>query len=252
MIVDAERIGAERAVAAMRALEVELFGRHAWSEAAIRQELTGPGRAYLFDIAATDHADGASTQLDGALFGPDGALTQLAAVAVGPDGVPVAADSESETVAGGVGDGADRAAAGAGGDGAMTVRGFAGYWYDGEDAQIMDIGVAKAFQRRGVACGLLRAIIDRARAQGAGRVLLEVSVENAPAISLYERFGFTRIGLRKRYYQPEGIDAHVMALDLAARVVGFQRATDADGRNQTRAGADTTAAQAAEHGERAS
>ena len=29
------------------------------------------------------------------------------------------------------------------------------------------------------------------------------------------------MGLRKRYYQPEGIDAYTMSLDLEPRVVGF-------------------------------
>ncbi len=27
---------------------------------------------------------------------------------------------------------------------------------------------------------------------------------------LYERFGFTAVGVRKRYYQPSGVDAIVM------------------------------------------
>jgi len=52
-------------------------------------------------------------------------------------------------------------------------------------------------------------------------MLLEVRVDNVPALALYERFGFTRMGLRKRYYQPEGIDAYTMSLDLEPRVVGF-------------------------------
>ena len=61
----------------------------------------------------------------------------------------------------------------------------------------------------------------RAREQGAKRMLLEVRVDNTPALALYERFGFAKMGLRKRYYQPEGIDAYTMSLDLKPRVVGF-------------------------------
>ena len=33
---------------------------------------------------------------------------------------------------------------------------------------------------------------------------------NGVAIALYERHGFTRIGLRRHYYQPSGVDAVVM------------------------------------------
>ena len=53
-------------------------------------------------------------------------------------------------------------------------------------------------------------------------MLLEVRVDNVPALGLYERFGFIRMGLRKRYYQPEGIDAYTMSLDLEPRTIGFQ------------------------------
>ena len=52
-------------------------------------------------------------------------------------------------------------------------------------------------------------------------MLLEVRVDNEPALALYQRFGFERMGLRKRYYQPEGIDAYTMSLDLKPRIVGF-------------------------------
>ncbi|NMM99829.1 ribosomal- protein-alanine acetyl transferase [Bifidobacterium sp. DSM 109958] len=174
MLLALDDLDRETAVAAVRALETELFGCHAWSERAIRDELAAPARTYLFDV-------------------PD---------AVGGQGRAIAASD---------------------------VRGFAGYWYDGDDAEIMDVGVGKAHQRQGIALGLMRAMIDRARLEGARRMLLEVAVDNEPAIALYERLGFERIGLRRRYYQPEGIDAHVMALELAPHPVGFavpQRAND--------------------------
>ena len=105
-----------------------------------------------------------------------------------------------------------------------VVRGYAGFWYDGDDAEIMTIGVGRQFQRRGIAASLMEALIARAREQGAQRMLLEVRVDNSPALALYERFGFARMGLRKRYYQPEGIDAYTMSLDLEPRIVGFAAA----------------------------
>ena len=102
-----------------------------------------------------------------------------------------------------------------------VVRCYAGFWYDGEDAELMTIGVGKAYQRQGIAAALLQVLVDEAKRQGASRMLLEVRVDNDPALALYQRFGFERMGLRKRYYQPEGIDAYTMSLDLKPRVVGF-------------------------------
>ena len=113
-----------------------------------------------------------------------------------------------------------------------VIHGYAGFWYDGDDAELMTIGVERDCQRQGVATRLLAALIDQARAQGARRMLLEVRVDNAPALRLYERYGFRRMGLRKRYYQPEGVNAYTMALDLAPRTVGFQSAAAAPQRNQ--------------------
>ncbi|MGO1345916.1 MAG: ribosomal protein S18-alanine N-acetyltransferase [Bifidobacterium psychraerophilum] len=95
------------------------------------------------------------------------------------------------------------------------IRGYAGYWYDGDDAELMTIGVAKRWQRRGIAIHLLEYLLSQAHQQGARRMLLEVRVDNEAAISMYARLGFLRIGLRKRYYQPEGVDAYTMSLDIA-------------------------------------
>lgn len=102
-----------------------------------------------------------------------------------------------------------------------VIRGYAGFWYDGDDAELMTIGVARAYQRQGIAAGLLGRLIEGARDQGARRMLLEVRVDNEPAKELYAAFGFERIGIRKRYYQPGNLDAYTMSLDLAPRMAGF-------------------------------
>lgn len=94
---------------------------------------------------------------------------------------------------------------------------YAGLWFDGQDAQVMTIGVAPTHQRRGLGAVLLGSLVDRARTAGAASVLLEVRVDNDPAIALYQRAGFAVLGRRRRYYQPEDVDAWTMRLALEGR-----------------------------------
>lgn len=94
------------------------------------------------------------------------------------------------------------------------VLGYAGLWFDGDVTQVMTIGVAAAVQRQGVGTALLDALVERSRELGAAAVLLEVRVDNAAALAMYERFGFTVLSRRRRYYQPEDVDAWTMRLDL--------------------------------------
>lgn len=88
--------------------------------------------------------------------------------------------------------------------------GYAGLWFDGYDGQVMTVGTRPDAQGRGIGRMLLDALLDRARELGAGDVLLEVRVDNEPALRLYERAGFERFGRRKGYYQPENVDAWTM------------------------------------------
>ncbi len=47
-------------------------------------------------------------------------------------------------------------------------------------------------------------------------VFLEVRADNPVAQALYASEGFAELGRRPRYYQPDGVDALVMRLDVAA------------------------------------
>ncbi len=99
--------------------------------------------------------------------------------------------------------------------GDQPVVGYGGLWFDGDVTQIMTIGVDPAAQRHGVGRQILTALIERSRKLKAEAVLLEVRVDNTPAIEMYRDFGFQVLGVRKRYYQPEDKDAYTMRLELA-------------------------------------
>jgi ribosomal-protein-alanine N-acetyltransferase len=97
--------------------------------------------------------------------------------------------------------------------GVLICRAIAG------EAEILTVGVAPWARRQGVARALMTAAIGAARAAGAADMFLEVDVDNAAAVALYERLGFVRTGLRKDYYDRGAAgraDALVMRLDLTS------------------------------------
>ncbi|MFD0918606.1 ribosomal protein S18-alanine N-acetyltransferase [Saccharopolyspora rosea] len=77
------------------------------------------------------------------------------------------------------------------------------------EAEVHTIGVDPEHQRRGAGTALLRALLARADEHRA-TTFLEVRTDNDTAIGLYRAHGFEIVGLRKRYYQPSGADAHTM------------------------------------------
>ena len=152
-------------------------------------------------------------EIERVLFGPSAWTEAMLAGELHAPGRWYLAAVEKGTVNGPGGEGDDG-----------TVVGYAGLWFDGDVTQVMTIGVAPVAQRAGVGTALLTALIERSRELGASAVLLEVRVDNAPAIALYERFGFEVLARRRRYYQPEDVDAWTMRRELAAPTVDDERA----------------------------
>lgn len=91
------------------------------------------------------------------------------------------------------------------------IVGFAGILKICDEANIMNI-VTKVNKRHlGVGEKLLEALIAVAKEQGLKIITLEVNCNNYPAINLYKKFNFKRIGLRKKYYNNTD-DAIIMTL----------------------------------------
>lgn len=80
---------------------------------------------------------------------------------------------------------------------------------DSPEFEIHTIGVDPNFQRRGLA-GMLMDNLMFVADSYCGPVFLEVRTDNDPAIAMYQAYGFQRMGVRKRYYQPSGADAYTM------------------------------------------
>ncbi|ALA66750.1 ribosomal protein S18-alanine N-acetyltransferase [Corynebacterium lactis] len=97
------------------------------------------------------------------------------------------------------------------GYGGITKLGSAG----AAEYEIHTIGVASKWQGRGLGAQLMDALMAAA-GEDPGPVFLEVRTDNAPAIALYEKYGFERMGLRKNYYPASGADAYTMCRPASA------------------------------------
>lgn len=100
-----------------------------------------------------------------------------------------------------------------------VICGYGIMSYGAGEAHILNVCIRGDLRGRGVGRKLLDYLIERARLAGMQDVFLEVRPSNPTAIHLYESIGFTRVGVRKGYYQAvEGReDAFVYRLMLARK-----------------------------------
>ncbi|HRN29321.1 MAG TPA: ribosomal protein S18-alanine N-acetyltransferase [Terrimesophilobacter sp.] len=82
------------------------------------------------------------------------------------------------------------------------------------EADIQTIAVSERARRRGLGRTLMNALVSEARDRGAREVFLEVRADNPGAAALYANLGFEKLSVRTAYYQPDGIDAHIMRLRI--------------------------------------
>ena len=91
-----------------------------------------------------------------------------------------------------------------------AVIGFAGCWISFEEAQVTNIALTAMQRGRGYGRLLMCALMRAAAERGVERMTLEVRPSNAAALHLYERLGFSAVGVRKKYYQDNDEDAILM------------------------------------------
>jgi len=95
----------------------------------------------------------------------------------------------------------------------QQIVGVTGFWLMAGEAHITTIGVRQAYQRQGIGELLLISTIDLALMRHAQVMTLEVRHSNSAAQSLYEKYGFTKRGVRRGYYTDNREDSVIMATD---------------------------------------
>lgn len=85
-----------------------------------------------------------------------------------------------------------------------------------DEATLIDLVVAPAARRQGLARLLLAELLMRWQQAGVASVFLEVRASNSAALALYQQLGFNEIGVRRGYYPAASgrEDAIQMALAL--------------------------------------
>src|ERR1051326_2295408 len=98
-----------------------------------------------------------------------------------------------------------------------------------DEAHVTTIASHPAVRGQGVGEFLLVALIQRGMEIGARWMTLEVRASNMIAQSLYRKYTFKEMGVRRRYYSDNGEDALVMWTD-ALDSDSFQRTFDVNER----------------------
>ncbi len=94
-------------------------------------------------------------------------------------------------------------------DGRVVGYTMVAWVYD--EVHLENIAVDRAWWGRGIAQALLDDALARAAARQVDSMLLEVRSGNDRALRFYERNGFARLSVRRRYYQDPVEDAIVMS-----------------------------------------
>ena len=94
------------------------------------------------------------------------------------------------------------------------IIGYVIYWHIRNEVQISNIAISPDYRQLGVGEGVLRKVLQEMQHKGAEFVFLEVRPSNLAARRLYEKLGFTILGLRKGYYRNPSEDAIIMGKSL--------------------------------------
>ncbi len=92
------------------------------------------------------------------------------------------------------------------------VVGYTGMMFMSGEAHVTNIAVDPDFHGMKIGTRLLLTTITEAIARGSRVISLEVRVSNSGAQAMYEKFGFSVVGLRKGYYIETNEDALVMTV----------------------------------------
>lgn len=91
-----------------------------------------------------------------------------------------------------------------------TLVGYVGSQSVLGESDMMNIAVHPEHRCKGIAEALVTSLVTELTARGNHSLMLEVRPSNTPAITLYEKLGFTQVGRRPNYYRNPKEDALIL------------------------------------------
>lgn len=95
-----------------------------------------------------------------------------------------------------------------------SLSGYIAFSIIKDEMEILNLAVHPDFRRRGLAEKLLKECFRVCIQNKVGKSFLDVKVSNIPALGLYRKFGYKRIGVRKKYYPDTREDALLFRYDF--------------------------------------
>lgn len=95
------------------------------------------------------------------------------------------------------------------------IAGYIGMYIALDEGEITNVAVFEPLRKQGTGSRLVQAMIQEARQRAVTRIVLEVRCSNEPAIQLYEKYGFLKVGVRKGFYEAPREDANIMVWEDA-------------------------------------
>ncbi len=92
------------------------------------------------------------------------------------------------------------------------VIGYIGMSFVLDEGYIYNVAVDGNHRKNGVGSALIRTLVTHCKKEGFAFLTLEVRESNAAARSLYQHFGFIKVGERKNYYSDPTENAVLMTL----------------------------------------
>ena len=95
-----------------------------------------------------------------------------------------------------------------------VVLGYVSFMVLVDECQILNFATKNEFKRQGVAKSVMDALLEYCKNSRICKIFLEVRVSNEAAIALYEKYGFSSVGISKNHFSSPREDAILMNLEL--------------------------------------